>query len=207
MEDEFTCVACEEVCEADELWGHIEKGPVCYGCYESDREYAPTVRIYNNDGSYYDGYGDSDGAEVCCVGDICNETNGEFQDHYVHTDGWRGYHELKSDVWETVHEDTILSYSKDAVDLETFYEQFRELLDANGIPYAVAFCPTSNIFSVNMEFYTKADYTSEVADIVERLKAMYRDPAQFMTTALTGKDPDEQTPEDQLFALFASSML
>ena len=207
MEDKFKCISCEEMCEADELGGYTEDGPFCYDCQNSDRDYAPTVKIYNNDGQCYDGHEDSDGAVVCCVGDLCNETNGEFQNNYVHTDGWRGYHELKSDVWEIVHEDTILSGSRDSVELETFYDQFRELLDIKGIPYAVAFCPTSNVFSVNMEFFTKADYASEVADIVENLKELYRDPARFVTTALTGADPEDQSPEDQLFALFASQML
>lgn len=207
MSQQVKCASCDEMVDQDDCFFIEDVGEVCCDCYDSDRSYGATVRIYNSDNDFYDGFEESDGAMVCTVGTYINETDGEFEHNYVHTDGWRGYVELKSDVWETVHEDVILAMSRDAVSLEEFYDHFKQIMDSKGLPYAVAFCPTSNVFSVNTDFYTKADYTSEVEDIVEKLKEMYRDPTRFVTTALTGADPEDQTPEDQLFALFASTLL
>jgi len=198
------CEVCEEEIEEEDLAQYDP--PLCYDCLDMDRQYGATVKIFNAD-DMYDGYEGEDGSIVCCVGEYINETNDEFKMKYVHTDAWRGYVDITSDDWTEVHDDVILSFSQDAMDLEEFYDEFREIMDAQLIPYAVAFCPTSNVFSVNMSFFTKNEFEAEVNEIIERLLEVHRNPENFIKTALTGADPEDLTPEDEAFVQIARTLL
>lgn len=202
------CIECEEMVDKDDDYGiFAEDGYVCGDCYDYDREYAMHVTIYNEYDLNYDGYHNDDDGIVCLIGDYINETGGEFDKKYVALDGWRGYNEATSNMWTCVHEDASLAFSQNALDLEIFYEQFQDLMKACALPYAVVVAPTSNVFCTNVDFFVKNEDVETVKDLISDLVKVLRNPMDFTSTALTGADPEDQTPEDQFFALLASTLL
>jgi hypothetical protein len=178
------CVSCGEFYPKNVMIGQDEDGkPVCDRCVESDESEPGATVIYS----------DSEGRDCdpCTIGSYHNNTNGEFTLGYVHTDGWRGYYTVKSEVYEQVADDNILSMSADAEELKKFDDAIRKLCAEHNIRYARVFTRSSNVFSNGYDFFVyKADLEKykEIAELVDGLKELYRDPARYRMTALTGKD-------------------
>lgn len=202
----YTCIDCGEEVEENEEYFTSEGESLCWGCYEYDEMHADTLVVFGED--IGDAIDVTDNGEYKYrIGTHVNDTQGEFYQHYVRLDGWRGYTELKSDDWTVIHEDQALAYSKDEQDLKQFHDDFKQMLQDLDIPYAIAYCATSNLFCMNVDFYVKNDDVDQVNKIIQKLKKLYRDPVAFMTTALTGADPEDQSDEDKFFALLASTLL
>lgn len=159
-----------------------DKGWVCGGCIEQD-ESEPCATVI---------YGDRP-EEPCTVGDYHDTTDGDFRVKWHSTDAWRGYYEVESDTYEKVHDDCILSGSRDAEELKDFDDKLREHCDKQGIRYARVFTRTSNVFSQGYDFFVHKEDVKEVKKwmlvaVVIGLRARYRDSERFKLIALTGKD-------------------
>jgi len=189
------CACCEEEVEGEVYLGdegtYYEGKPLCEVCYYEDEPCATVI------------YGDDEYPHV--ISYTRNETDGDFRVRWVSTDPWRGYYEAESDVYERLHDDCILAYSRDAEELKNFDEKIRELLDKLGIRYARVFTRSSNIFSTGYDLYVhREDLKGEngvlLAVALNILKIRYRDPLRFKITALTGKDPEDYDEKDLLLA-------
>jgi len=203
IKPETICISCEEKAkDIAKEYGedriedgfHLEKGWICFPCYEQDESYANTVIFFNTNGCY-DSIEGKEGGTVCRVGEYIDETNGEFRFKYHKTDGWRGYYEPESDEWTNIHSDCILSYSKDSHDLKEFDIEISEIIEQLGIPYAKVFSKTSNVFSTGYDLFVKNGDETLIEEKIEELKEKYRDIHQFTLTALTGKDEFDEKDE------------
>jgi hypothetical protein len=103
------------------------------------------------------------------------------------TDPWRGYYEPKGEGWAHVHEDCILTWSRDAEELKKFHEAAKRILWRAGIPFAVAFGTTSNLFSAGYDILVRKKDAAVASALLGILAARYRDSERFALTALTGK--------------------
>ena len=175
-----------------------EGQPLCETCY-CEARIAATIMF--SDDSEYPAY----------ISDTRNDTEGVFTVRWVSTDAWRGHYRADSETWEQVHNDCALAYSRDEENLASFDELLRGLLDEHGIPWARVICGTSNVFSAGYELWIpkdhRADYDTLIDEAKQAAEKELRDPADFTTTALTGRDPEDCDDEDRLFALVGSVLL
>jgi hypothetical protein len=150
-------------------------------------------------------YDDSDEPHV--IGEFTDDTEGDFDAKWHDSGGWRGYYEVSSKKWKNVHTDTALSYSADESELKTFDDKLQAELKNKSIPFARVFSRTSNVFSTSYDFFVKRDDVPKVTGLIKSLAEQHRDPERFASTALTGADPSEQTPEDKLFVAGAKRIM
>ena len=136
-----------------------------------------------------------------------DDTEGDFNVSWHDSGGWRGYYEVTSKKWKNVHTDTALSMSEDEQELKEFDDKLQATLREKSIPFARVFSRTSNVFSTSYDFFVKRDDIPAVKGIVKTLAEKHRDPERFTSTALTGADPSEQTPEDKLFVAGAKRIM
>lgn len=148
----YKCPECETEINPDVddcRWSPIAEEYFCWGCYESDVQYASTVVIVedNNVRKYMvadnfieDEYGD--------------EPRGiEFTRTYHSTDGWRGYHATSIDGWTDVLDGWTTGAWGDAVGNRkaNFNSWAEDIIGLNvypPCPVAIVSDPTSNVFSI-----------------------------------------------------------
>jgi hypothetical protein len=150
-------------------------------------------------------YDDSDEPHV--ISEYTDDTEGDFDVKWHSSDAWRGWYEVSSKKWKNIHTDTALSYSEDESELKEFDEKLQSELKGRSIPFARVFSRTSNVFSTSYDFFVKKDDVPKVEHLVKTLAEKHRDPERFTSTALTGADPSEQTPEDKLFVAGAKRIM
>ena len=180
----------DEICTLTTPDGSVEYEHLCEDCEMMLRNEAdPEATVFYNDDDYphiITAYEDA--------------TEGDFKTSWHATDGWRGYFDITpSDQWTPIHSDCILSHSYDAEQLEKFDKEFQQYLLSNNINYARVFTRTSNLFSTGYDLFVESSKVAQAQTIRVFLSLKYRDPHTFNMTALTGKDPDEWTENDELF--------
>ena len=178
------CESCEEPIEDEVYHGdhstHYESKALCETCYYEDEPCATIL------------YGDDDSPRI--ISDTRDETEGDFKVKWHATDAWRGHYKVESDNYRLIHTDCILSYSKDAQELEQFDEELRKTLTERGVRYVRVFTRTSNVFSSGYDFFVHKDDFERAEDVMAvlatayQLRLRYRDSERFTMTALTGKD-------------------
>lgn len=181
------CEVCEEVAEYPR---ETEKGVICERCLEDDR-CSPTATIEYSD------------RERRTIGHYHNGTEGDFETTYHSTDAWRGYYTVEANNgWEKLWDDNILSYSEDAKELKKMDEKLTEYMDKNNIEYAKAIARSSNVFSNGYTLFVRASEKEKamLKLFVNILSMQHRDSEKYRKTALTGKDPEDLTEEDEKFA-------
>lgn len=177
------CENCGNEVDEDNVVYSDDKKPLCESCYYEAEPIATVV---------------FSGGEKEEITEWHNPT--DFKIGYHRSDGWRGYYEVvKSRGWAHVHEDCILSYSEDEAELKQFDEKLERFCSTMRIPFAKVFCRTSNLFSSGYDFYVKSCFKQHVKKFIAGLKARHRSEERFLSTALTGADPKDQTPQDKLF--------
>ncbi len=134
-------------CIADEGTSYAGK-KVCRSCYEDDLSEPSAVVSYGDDD-------ERDGSKR--IGSCQNETNGDFTVGYIRTDGWRGYHVMRSDTYVKVFDDQILSGHESEEMLRNFNDFVMNRFDEEGIDYARCFPRTSNVFACGFEIWVKKD--------------------------------------------------
>jgi len=227
------CVSCEEYLidlqrkhdYALDDGEYCEKadGFVCCSCLESDEGYSNTVIVFNpknNEAKKYT-VGEYRDLEWYLSGEIDPDNlddidfaPGGYEDSpiqfkYIHTDGWRGYHEpVKPEGWIEYHSDQALSYSEDEQELKKFDVDVKKMLWEMGIEFALCYSQTSNVFCMGYDILVKVDKDQlkmfALIMRLQRLRLQYRDADRFARTALTGSDED--TKESRLLVK-ASRML
>lgn len=204
MTKELICAYCEELIDPPdeaiygEEYSEYEGQPLHDYCYSEAPEMAVIIFGDNED---YPSY----------ITPTRDETEGIFSVAWVDTDGWRGYYELSSDSWVKIHDDCILSYSKDSHNLKEWDDLAMELLREHYIPFARAFPRTSNVFSCGYELWIPAEKEEEFKELIseslEQAKKKLRDSWEFTQTAITGKDPDQCDKNDKLVSLIGGVLL
>jgi hypothetical protein len=159
-DDEYheICLDNDDVWQVEEHptemhWSDLQEEDFCYPCVQSDREHCSTiVRIEAPDGDKH----------VMRFGDIeaFNPEHGEIDEwfneigftkrNYVHTDGWRGYHDTRFEGLVEVETGWVTGDWSD-VPWKKDIHHFMEALEAGEIEPPVdlfmLFEPTSNVFS------------------------------------------------------------
>ncbi len=168
----------------DEFWDQV------VGAIETIRdEDEPLVEVYFSDGGP-----ESEPGHPYVIGRYRDETEGQFGVEWVPIDPWRGYAALRpagESSWLQVHDDVILVGSADERALKVFDDEIQKYMDRQGIRYVRGFARTSNIFTTGYTLFVEQAREEEMAQIVEQLKARYRDPARFAKTALGWERPEE----------------
>jgi len=143
-------------------------------------------------------YGSDEDEDIREIKTWSNNTDGDFEAHWVSTDAWRGYYEVKADprMWTKVHEDTVLAMSEDEQNLMAFDEVVRKAMDQAKIRYVRAVSRTSNLFSAGYDLFVEADQAERIESLINILGPVYRDPKRVYATAMTGKDPRNITRSD-----------
>lgn len=204
MAEQIICAWCEEPIEDEINHAMGDQGTSLEGeslhdhCY---MEAEPSATVIFGDNEDYPSY----------ITPTRDETEGKFRVAWHSTDGWRGYYELSSDSWVKVHDDCILSYSKDSHNLKEWDDLAMELLREHGIPFARAFPRTSNLFSTGYELWIPAEKEAEFKELIserlEQAKKELRSSWEFTQTAITGKDPDQCDEKDKLVSLIGGVLL
>lgn len=205
MTEELICAYCEEPITNLPDDGYVgDEGTEYEGqalhanCYH---EPEPCAVIVFGDNDDYPSY----------ITPTRDDTEGVFSVAWVSTDPWRGYYQLQSSSWVKVHEDCILSYSKDEANLKAFNDLLVQLLRERGIPFARAFPRTSNVFSTGYELWIPKEQFEEwhefISKPMEQAKKELRDSWEFTQTAITGKDPDQCDENDKLVSLIGGVLL
>jgi len=161
----YICAECDEPCDdpysSDTRWSNVKQAWICWPCFESASQYASTLWIVDGDGprKYY----------VSDV-EIINEYGDDVDDlgisrTYVPTSGWRGYHVTKIEGWTEIESGwTTGGWGDPIADSKRPFNEWAEDLLSGEIvppfPVAVAFDPTSNVFSTAVSVYVKADNAS-----------------------------------------------
>ena len=181
---------CEEVYNLCDIDGDIAHENLCSDCKDMFRcEAEPNATVFYNDDEY-----------PHYITDYDDYTEGDFSTKWISTDAWRGHFDvIPSDDWVQIHTDAILSYSYNAEQLKEFDDKLQEMLLERNIKYARVFTRSSNVFSTNHAFFVEKGKGYLVRKLKEELEQKYRDPERFMSTALTGKDPDELDENDKMF--------
>lgn len=191
------CASCDGPVDEDNGTSTPDGKPLCYPCYESDTSEPAATVVYSDEDEY-----------PHTIGDYHNDTEGDFELAYHHTDAWRGHYSVTpSKDWAELHSDAILSMSEDERELKRFDELLQEALKDLGIRYARVFTRTSNLFCSGYDFFVEKKKLKKAEGIASHLKSVLRDPVRFTTTALTGKDPKDITNTDRLFAAMASRIM
>ena len=181
----------------------LEDCVTCYACEEYERSEPPaTIYIYNDEGYEED--------MPHTVGHYINDTEGTFNVSWVSTDAWRGHYEAQSDTYQEIYDDWILAYSKDAEELKKFDEVMIKAMKEAGIRFAKVFTRSSNVFFIGNELWVHKDDMDKFKKLGKLLNEAiekYRNPTRYTITALTGKDPDECTEEEKLWAIVSASIL
>lgn len=200
------CICCEEEIPQGEDMVTNDGKPICEKCYDEDEEIA---RIITNnkdvleewwdetDEGYFKGfiYGYHSDIYAICL-------------KWHSMDGWRGYYEPESEEWEVIHDDCNLAYSEDSKQLQKFDADLKELLTKMKVSWVAIYSRTSNLFSTGYDFMVKKEDVEKTKEITEKLTEVYRDPARFSTTAMTGKtDPEDFDPIDIVFTALAQTVL
>ena len=96
---------------------------------------------------------------------------------------YRGYYDVvlpEGSRWSVLHEDTVLSLSNDAANLENFDELLTEYLDNNGIKWARVGLRTSNVCSGNYVILVEKCQKQRAKSFVKKLlKRGYRSEESF----------------------------
>ena len=188
------CSECGEEIEGDE-YETIDGNPVCYDCIESDlSEPAAIVKIYDD--------GD---VEEYRIGALTSDIE-DFKAKYISTDAWRGYYTVEAEDWIKVHDDGILAYSEDEKELDNFAKFIHDRL-IKKIRYAEVITRSSNVFFNGYEIWINKDDIEKNKKYIERVideaKEKFRDGWRYYSTAMTGKNPSEQSETDMIFSLMS----
>ena len=205
MTEQIICAYCEEeITRPDEMaisgeeYSEYEGQPLHDHCYWEAPEMAVIIFGDNED---YPSY----------ITPTRDDTEGIFSVAWHSTDPWRGYYKLSSGSWVKVHDDYILSMSKDEANLKKWDDLAMELLREHGIPFARAFPRTSNLFSTGYELWIPAEKEAEFEELIsnklEQPKEELRNSWEFTQTAITGKDPDQCDEKDKLVSLIGGVLL
>jgi hypothetical protein len=174
------CESCEEEIKDNE-WGCSEEHTICQSC-ESDDRMEPCAWVHHLLES-----NDENNKEI---GQYFNDTDGEFELNYVHTDGWRGHYEVTSKNYTMVHDDCNLAYSEDSQNLEQFDDMIKKLARKHKIGIVRVITRTSNLFSQNVDYFvhnSHLDKWNRIIDQINRVKNNLRDPTEFTRTAIFGE--------------------
>jgi len=193
------CISCDGAIEGAAYDNESGPGKLCEACWEYDRsEHVTTVRFSDSD----------DPLDVRTIGMYHNDTEGEFETEWVSDGGWQGHSVIKpSKNWKLLRSDAILSMSEDAQNLAEFDKATRAQLKKMGIRWARVISPTSNIFCCGYDFYVEAKHFKKAEKFVKMFAQAWRKDEDFVTTALTGKNPRECTPTDRAFTAIASNII
>jgi len=192
------CISCEQLINPENLCYSDEGKPVCDTCY-CEADPIATVVYSDNSGEHLSKDGDG---TVDYVTEFNNPS--PFKIDWKSSGGYRGYYEIvDSGSFVNVHEDCILSYSEDSLELKNFDEELEDYCRKHNIKFVKVFCMTSNLFSSGYDFFVPANDKDAVIDFVAELKRKHRDPVRFTETAMTGKDPAEITETDRDFVIGA----
>ncbi len=152
------CPICDEYIKDSEYpednWAIADEGTsyagkkVCRTCYEDDLSEPSAVVSYGDDD-------ERDGSKR--IGACQNETEGDFTVGYIRTDGWRGYHVMKSDKYVKVFDDCILSGHESEAMLKELNDFVLKRFDEEGVHYARCFPRTSNVFACGFEIWVQKD--------------------------------------------------
>jgi hypothetical protein len=135
---------------------------ICPDCREADLDNAASAYLVGPgsapDGGTY---------ALVRVGDMVTEdidgdpSPMEFTRHYVHTDGWRGYHQTNIVGWTEVAEGWTTGWPDDTTRRKvTFNDWIQSLLDGTHVPpvgIAVICDSTSNVFSTATGIHVRDD--------------------------------------------------
>lgn len=182
------CVSCDQEFNEEEVC-HADNGdPVCETCYNEADAIATAFKNGN----------EKDPEQIT---EYHNDTI--FKIGYHKSDAWRGYYEVVSSPGYTnVHDDNILSYSEDSMDLQEFDKKVKEFCASHGIEFYVVICLSSNVFSSGYDLFVEDKRAKEVIEFIKGLKDNgMRDPVKYRTEALTGVPASQQTPQDKDAAL------
>lgn len=186
MQDEtYTCAECGEGCDSpessDTRWSNVKNSWVCWPCFESASQYASVLWIIDEDGprKYYV-------SDVEVITEHGDDADGKgISRTYVPTSGWRGYHVTKIDGWTEIESGwTTGGWGDPIADGKRPLNEWAESLvtgdEVPPFPVALAFDPTSNVFSTAVSVYVKADNDSAspwdalAGDKAERLSLSLR---------------------------------
>jgi hypothetical protein len=192
------CVSCNRPIDEDEYGAEApEGGFVCQSCLSDDESEPVAVVIYSDNPE-----------ERATIGHYHDGTEGDFKAVYHRTDAWRGYYDVEpSEKWAKLHNDCALWGSEDEGNLVQFDNVLRELLEKLDIRWARVMTRSSNVFSQGYDFFVEKKHLKKAVKIAERLNKMYRDPAEFTLTAITGKGKREAKATDYILAAYAAALL
>jgi hypothetical protein len=153
------CCECEEIVdtESDFGWSTVKEDYLCWGCYESDQNYASTLHVID-DGAvlkYYIG----DHVRMDEYGDDMFRTNITVNREYVHSSAWRGYFNTTIEGWTQVMDGWTTGGWGDPIAerKQTFNEWAESLMTGElvpPVPVAIVADPTSNVFSMGISVLT-----------------------------------------------------
>ena len=163
------CESCEETeidvegGSDDSRYANLSEKWLCWGCYESLGSHAATIvqvdeqgdnepeeNVYWNDEYAHDGYGE----------DVDPTKRWGFTQGYVHTDGWRGYHQIsvtdESD-WQKISEGW-LGWGGGG----NMHDVAEQITAGIGFKTIGVSAPTSNVFSQTLDIFALKTEMEEV---------------------------------------------
>lgn len=195
------CISCGQTLEdsKDTYPTDHGEGIIYENCYQQERR-EPAATLVHTDGArewispHISSYGLRGGKAPAKLS-------------WTRVDPWRGYYALQpTDEWSILHSDPILRYSQNATKLQEFDKQLTTRLKKMGIKYIKAFTKTSNLFSTGYDLLVPEDQINKAKAVSIILALKYRDPQKFKATALTGKYPNELTPQDKLLVYLVEKL-
>ena len=189
------CSSCGEKFPPEKIYygdeGCPSEGkPICENCLDEDEPVASFIFSEKED-------------EPIFITEYRNDTLGIdlpfFRAKWVSTDPWRGYYKVESDNFELIHSDCILYGSEDAQELEKFDKVVEKILKGLSISFCKVISQTSNIFSSGYDLFVEKRAKKKVEGLIRVLKERFRDRERFLSTALTGKNPEDLDEKDKQF--------
>lgn len=119
---------------------------------------------------------DKDG-DMGSIGAYHNDTEGDIELKWVKTDPWRGYYDSYAPAgsdYVKIHDDVILAYSDDAVELKKFDDEVNAAFSNQGISRIRVFPRTSNVFSTGYDLYVDKKDKVKAESIIKKLSEKYK---------------------------------
>jgi hypothetical protein len=168
MTDTMICATdgCDESTEDFGRYSPVDEQTYCESCEQNDLQYASTVVIFGPSTEEPTKFRIGDLFQIDQWGE---EPDGfTFTRTYTRTDGWRGYHTTTIEGWESTGlEGWMTGNWGDATGdrKQTFADWLQGLLDGDEdyppMEIAVAFDPTSNVFSTATTVYVRDGQVDE----------------------------------------------